>query len=289
MAKRRQKKQSPLEMILAGTWKVSAFFALIIFLVLFVFLPMLNNPILSSLSQSLSLFGLTAIVILMLISIAKLYKQISAANLARKYPLNQDTESPFVKTTMSEFIQRPTSWSLKVIQDVEWKRFEDLSMGYYLEKGILAKATSLGADGGIDIKLYQDGTDNATSLVQCKAWNSRQVGVKAIREFLGVLTHEKIPKGFFMISGEFTDDAKVVAKANKINLINGEMLLSMIMRLPEASQNKLLALAIAGDYKTPTCSACGVKMVERESKRGAFWGCANYPKCRQKMAMKKKR
>lgn len=288
MANRRKRKQSPLDMILAGTWKVSAFFALIIFLVFFVLIPTLNNPILTSLGQSLRFLGWFVIGGLMLIAIVKLYKQTSVARLAKKYPLNQDTESPFSITTMSEFIQRPTSWSLQVIQEIEWKRFEDLSMGYYLEKGILAKATSLGADGGIDIKLYQDGSDTATSLVQCKAWNSKPVGVKAIREFLGVLTHEKIPKGFFMTSGEFTDDAKEVAKANQMNLINGEMLLSMIMRLPEVSQNKLLALAIAGDYKTPTCSVCGVKMVKRESKRGEFWGCANYPKCRQKMAMEKK-
>jgi len=108
-----------------------------------------------------------------------------------------------------------------------------------------------------------------------------------IREFLGVLTHEKVPKGFFMTSGDFTDEAKKVAKANKINLINGEMFLSMIQRLPEASQQKLLALAIAGDYRTPTCSQCGIKMVRRESKRGPFWGCSNYPKCHRRLAMKK--
>jgi restriction system protein len=57
--------------------------------------------------------------------------------------------------------------------------------------------------------------------------------------------------------------------------------------LPEVSKNKLLALAVAGDYRTPTCSQCGVKMVKRKSKRGAFWGCMNYPTCRQRLAIKK--
>ena len=285
---RKRKKQSPIEMILTDSWKLSFFSALLIFLVVFIIVPILNNRILSTLNTAIKPFALMVIGGLVLIATFKLYKQVSTTRKAKKYPLNQDTESPFVRTTMSEFIQRPTSWSLKVIQDVEWKRFEDLSMGYYLEKGILAKATSLGTGGGIDIKLYQDGTGNATSLVQCKSWNSKQVGVKAIREFLGVLTHEKVPKGFFMTSGDFTDDAKKTAKANKINLINGEMFLSMILRLPEASQNKLLALAVAGDYKTPTCSQCGVKMIKRDSKRGEFWGCTNFPKCRQKMAIKKR-
>lgn len=284
---RRRKRQSPIKVMLTSSWALLVFFAFFIFVVLFIIIPALNNPNLSTLSSAIKPYALIIIGGLVLIAMVKLYKQVLAAYKAKKYPLNQDTESPFVRTTMSEFLQRPTSWSLKVIQDIEWKRFEDLSMGYYLEKGILAKATSLGVDGGIDIKLYQDDTGEATSLVQCKAWNNKPVGVKAIREFLGVLAHEKVPKGFFMTSGEFTDEAKAVAKANKINLINGEMFLAMIMRLPEVSQNKLLALAVAGDYRTPTCSQCGVKMVKRKSKRGAFWGCMNYPTCRQRLAIKK--
>ncbi|MFV1921317.1 MAG: restriction endonuclease [Methylotenera sp.] len=284
---RKRKKQSPVALFIEGSWLVSALTALLLLFVFFIVLPSINNPSLLVVHQAIQAFVLVIIVALAGITLYKLYQQARIAYLAKKFPLNQETESPFVRTTMSEFVERPTSWSLKVIQDIEWKRFEDLSMGYYLEKGILAKTTSLGADGGIDIMLYQNGPDHATSLVQCKSLNNKLVGVKAIREFLGVLTHEKVAKGFFMTSGDFTLEAKKVARVNKINLINGEMFLTMILRLPEVSQQKLLALAVAGDYKTPTCSKCGVKMVERDSKRGQFWGCPNYPQCRQRLAIKK--
>ena len=284
---RKRKRQSPVEMFLTGSWKLSALAALCLSSVLFIIPPIFNHSSLSAASRSIQPFALMVIAALVLVAIVKLFKQLSLAHKAKKFPLNQDTESPFVRTTMSEFVQRPTSWSLNVIQEIEWKRFEDLSMGYYLEKGILAKATSLGDDGGIDIELYQDESGEATSLVQCQSWNRKSVGVKVIRAFLDVLAHEKVPKGFFMTSGDFTDEAKNVAKANKINLINGEMFLSMIQRLPEASQQKLLALAIAGDYRTPTCSQCGIKMVRRESKRGPFWGCSNYPKCHRRVTIKK--
>jgi restriction system protein len=284
---RKRKKQSPVALFIEGSWLVSALTALLLLFVFFIVLPSINNPSLLVVHQAIQAFVLVIIVALAGITLYKLYQQARIAYLAKKFPLNQETESPFVRTTMSEFVERPTSWSLKVIQDIEWKRFEDLSMGYYLEKGILAKTTSLGADGGIDIMLYQNGPDHATSLVQCKSLNNKLVGVKAIREFLGVLTHEKVAKGFFMTSGDFTLEAKKVARVNKINLINGEMFLTMILRLPEVSQQKLLALAVAGDYKTPTCSKCGVKMVERDSKRGQFWGCPNYPQCTQRLAIKK--
>jgi restriction system protein len=284
---RKRKKYSPIAIFLEESWVISAFTALLLSIVFFIVFPSVNNPLLIGISQLIQPIVFVIIIALVVIALYKLYQQARAAYLAKKFPLNQETESPFVRTTMSEFVERPTSWSLKVIQDIEWKRFEDLSMGYYLEKGILAKTTSLGADGGIDIMLYQNGPDHATSLVQCKSLNNKLVGVKAIREFLGVLTHEKVAKGFFMTSGDFTLEAKKVARVNKINLINGEMFLTMILRLPEVSQQKLLALAVAGDYKTPTCSKCGIKMVERDSKRGQFWGCPNYPQCRKRLEIKK--
>lgn len=49
---------------------------------------------------------------------------------------------------------------------------EKLCVGYFNEKGIRAASTDLGADGGIDIKLYQDNTGKPTSIAKCKAWGS---------------------------------------------------------------------------------------------------------------------
>ena len=177
-------------------------------------------------------------------------------------------------------------WSIALLQRIEWKLFEDLSAAYYKEKGIYSELTKLGADGGIDIKLFQDDSKNPTSLVQCKAWNTRQVGVKVIREFLGVMSHEKIPKGFIMTSGSYSDDAKEVAKANRITLIDGVLLLAMIQRLPTDAQQRLLDLATDGDYTTPSCPSCGVKMLRRPSKRCDFWGCKNFPRCHQTLTVR---
>jgi len=181
---------------------------------------------------------------------------------------------------------KPAFWSLELLQQIEWKLFENLSAAYYKEMGIRAELTKLGADGGIDIKLFQDDSGAPTAIVQCKAWNSKLVGVKPIREFLGVMSHEKISKGFFMASGAYSDDAKEIAKANRITLINGMMFLAMIKLLSEDAQLRLLNLVTAGDFTTPSCPSCGIKMVRRTGKRGEFWGCQNYPKCRQMLNMK---
>lgn len=193
------------------------------------------------------------------------------------------------KGIRSEQIFRPIAWSIELIREIEWKRFEDVCQRYYELKGIRSETTPLGPDGGIDIRLYQEGSGTATSVVQCKAWGERVVGVKPVRELLGVMTHEKIGKAFFMTSGSFSDEAKEIARANRITLIDGEMLLMMFKRLPEGNQQTLLAFATEGDYRTPTCPSCGIKMKSIAGKAGRrdFWGCQNYPRCRQKLGMRR--
>jgi restriction system protein len=182
----------------------------------------------------------------------------------------------------------PTEWSLKLLQDLEWKRFEDVCQKFYETKGIKSETTPLGPDGGIDIRLYQDDTGKASAIVQCKAWGEKDVGVKPVRELLGVMAHEKITKAFFMAAGGFTDDAKTFAAGNKITLVTGDMLVAMIRRLPDADKQALLAFATAGDYHTPTCPSCGIKMrhVSGTGGRSDFWGCVSYPRCKQKLGMR---
>jgi restriction system protein len=176
---------------------------------------------------------------------------------------------------------KPQVWSLDLLSTIEWKRFEDLAAEYYREKGIRCETTSLGADGGIDLKLFQDDSGKPTAIVQCKAWVGRMVGVKPVRELRGVMAGEQVEKGFFMTSSTYSDDAKEFARKNQITLIDATLFLMMIKRLPQESQQRLLRFATQGDYMTPTCPTCGVKMVKRNGGRGAFWGCGNYPRCKQ--------
>jgi restriction system protein len=184
--------------------------------------------------------------------------------------------------------QKPTAWNVDLLRDLEWKRFEDVCLQFYRMKGIKSETTPLGPDGGIDIRLYQDDSGNPSSIVQCKAWGEKNVGVKPVRELLGVMAHEKIEKAVFMASGGFTEEAKGFASEHKITLVTGDMLVSMIKRLPEPDMQSLLAFATEGDYTTPTCPSCGIKMkhVPGTNGRQDFWGCRNYPRCRQKLGMR---
>lgn len=217
---RRQKQLPLLTQALDGNWKVSAIYVAALFFLTFLVIPLISNPILKTFALTLKPVGLILIGIFSLIAIYKLIKQNNtnpythSTNWAGANKpsgeLNADWDKFIPRNQENSLDERPAvsrsvEWSLTLIQDIEWKKFEELSTAYFQEKGIHAEATSLGADGGIDIKLYQDVTGTPSSIIKCKAWNHRQVGVKQIREFLVVMTHEKITKGFYMTSGERGD------------------------------------------------------------------------------------
>lgn len=178
---------------------------------------------------------------------------------------------------------KPTDWSLSLLQAIDWKRFEEVVAAYFRAKGLHCETQTHGADGGIDARIFARGADSPMALVQCKAWKNKPVGVAPIREMLGVMTHEKVARGFFMITGEFSLDALSFAESHRITLVSGEKFLEMIRVQPNEVQASLLEVATEGDYLVPTCASCGVKMIHR----GKFWGCANFPKCRNKIHIAK--
>lgn len=177
-------------------------------------------------------------------------------------------------------------WDLVLLQKLEWKRFEELTVAYAQSKSLYCIPTRHGADGGVDMYVSKSEEKKPFAVIQCKAWHTRNVGVKPVRELLGVVTSEGVSKGIFMSSGPFTREAVEFAREQPLELIDGAEFISRIKKLPEADRQKLFSLATAGDYTTPTCPNCNVKMVDRQAKKGVgagsrFWGCRNYPRCKQ--------
>ncbi|MEC5400027.1 restriction endonuclease [Uliginosibacterium sp. H1] len=306
MARRRKKTgRGIIGLALQSNWPVAASFAVLTPLIGFVLFPaaVAHTP-LSALPKALNsliwigsgFFALTA-------AVKYLQSQKRASNQrAAEYVAREDMQLHLGRivasanaSTAAEPAQqraaekkRPTRWSLQVLQDMEWKRFEDLCAEYCRAKGIHSVTTSLGADGGVDIRLYEDADDptRCTAIAQCKAWGDRIVGVRAVRELRGVMAHEQVEQAFFMTSGSYSEEATTFARQNHITLLDGELLLELIQQLPANAQKNLLDFATRGDWTTPSCPRCGTKMVERSGRTGRFWGCSNYPQCRQILGMR---
>ena len=90
-------------------------------------------------------------------------------------------------------------------------------------------------------------------------------------------------EGLLVTAGRFTPEAAAYARANDIRLLDGAGLLA---GLPPEKSLAVLKFATQGDFLTPTCPSCSLKMISRKStKEGRkYWGCRNYPRCKHMLA-----
>ena len=184
----------------------------------------------------------------------------------------------------------PTTWGPQVFAVIEWRRFEALVEALFAQAGFLTKAQSHGPDEGVDVWLYSKNQPDGApvSMVQCKHWQGKPVGVDKVRELRGVMAAKDVLRGQFATTSTFTSDAVVFAGSSGIKLHDGAGLLSLIATRSVEQQQALLDVALEGDYWRPTCASCGIKLIERESMAGGkpFWGCSNFPRCRTTMQMR---
>lgn len=181
-------------------------------------------------------------------------------------------------------------WTKPFLMSLEWKRYEEVCMEYLRIRNCKANVTCVGADGGIDIKI-SDSNGVVFAVGQCKAWN-KPIGVNLIRELYGVMASERVKTGIFLTTSSYTNDALEFAKGKNLLLIDSDELITLINGLDDASKKQIDRVATSGDYTTPTCVNCNVKMIKRTIKNGdkagkKFWGCSNFPKCRNTLQIRK--
>lgn len=175
--------------------------------------------------------------------------------------------------------------SIEHVRQLSWRQFESIVGEAFRRHGYMVMENAVdGPDGGIDLVLRKDG---AKFYVQCKQWKQAKVGVKPIRELYGVIGAGGAAGGFFVVSGEYTDEARDFARKCAIELIDGPALAEMIAqaREPEPFMDPTSRKRPERAIADPACPACGGAMVRRTARRGAhagraFWGCTLYPRCR---------
>ena len=169
------------------------------------------------------------------------------------------------------------------LESLEWDQFEVLVGEIYRRKGYSVEISGGdGADGGIDLKLTKD---EETSIVQCKHWKTYKVGVKEIREFFGVMASDRINQGYFVTTGEFTQDAWAFAENKPIALIGRADVNRAILEVSRPGENLLDSstwmdgFVAAAKITDPDCPYCHQQMVLRTKRTGGqFWGCSSFPK-----------
>ena len=244
------------------------------------------KPLAQSVSTSMSwwfiligvgLFGLTAL----LKSKFNNTDEVKPVNTKAK-PKRIGLLEPTLEKASTTTSERTNSWNKQVFADIEWRRFEAVCERLFAQSGFKTKSQSHGADGGVDVWMYSAHAEGPVSIAQCKHFRSKEVDVKLIREFFGVMSSHKLQRGTFVTTSTFTADAQKFANENGINALDGDKLLKLIATRTPEQQKELLDIAYEGEYSIPTCASCGIKLV----KRTKFWGCSNFPKCRTQIYFK---
>ena len=178
-------------------------------------------------------------------------------------------------------------WELtpELLGTLEWKRFELLVHRYFAANGARARTSLVGADGAFDLFLFRGRTTRPFSYVQCRSWAGRAADDRVIRELFAIMAENRVGEGVFVTTGTFTPEAEKFARQNRITLLSGEEFLCRFNGLPHMVRTRILTDVTAGDYITPSCPRCSVKLVLREGgpKGTPSWECLRYPRCRYTM------
>jgi restriction system protein len=115
------------------------------------------------------------------------------------------------------------------IEDVDClngHEFEHFLAPLFEKYGYKAEVTKGSGEFGADLILHKKGVK---SIVQAKCYGeNKKVGVKAIQEVVGALALYKAKKGIVITNRYFTNQAKQLAIANNVRLIDRNQLAEML-------------------------------------------------------------
>ena len=113
---------------------------------------------------------------------------------------------------------------LAAVRAMSWDEFAVLIGDAYRRRGYEVETAR---DGAFDFVLRQKGR---LSLVQCRRWKVRQVGVGPVRELYEALDRHEAFNGICIAAGDFSDAARQFAAGKPIALVHGAELAKLVGR-----------------------------------------------------------
>jgi len=163
-----------------------------------------------------------------------------------------------------------------LLAKLEWKRFEELVVAYYVKTGVVAVRTKSGPASPVHIRISWKGEPRPFACVQCLAHPQGLVDAKPLQELVAVLNAEDIRRGYVVTAGKFGVNARDFAEEKHLTLLPGDIFLEKLNALPDTARNEIMQTVSSGDLQTPSCPKCDAKMV-RSTDDPAMWHCTAHP------------
>jgi len=234
--------------------------------------------------QIISTFGLIAVWLLVLAVVGLvgfgLYRFVTRSQRANVFQRKVDSKPLAFDVNAKEKPPQTTGDLIEQMRSIDWFQFEKLVALAYRNLGYtVTRRGGAYPDGGIDLVVEKDGQRSA---VQCKQWKKWNVGVKAVREFLGALTDAGIENGIFITLRGYTGEAKQLAGKHGIEIVNEVGLTGMLEDTGARFDPEVQSIL---DDTRKFCPRCEAEMVMRTANKGVgagrqFWGCSAFPRCR---------
>jgi len=128
--------------------------------------------------------------------------------------------------------------AVAALVDMSWLEFEMMVGEYFCRNGFTVTPT--GSNDFIDLRLTRN---DETYLVQCKHWRDCNVGVQPVREFYDMVAATGATGGYFVTSGEYTEEALEFVHGLNMRLIDGRKLLRMISGLRAEMQGESVTVS----------------------------------------------
>jgi restriction system protein len=130
------------------------------------------------------------------------------------------------------------------IDTMDGRTFEACLEVLFARKGYQVERTRYVGDYGGDLILSKDGVK---TIVQAKRWK-KTVGVKAIQEAVAAKAMYGCTEAMVVINSAFSQQAKELARANRVSLWDRDKLIHMLLSVAEEGQS----LASGGSVSSPT-------------------------------------
>ncbi len=166
-------------------------------------------------------------------------------------------------------------FTAELLSKLEWKRFEELVVAYYVKTGVVAVRTKTGPASPVHIKISWKGEPRPFACVQCIAHPQGLVDAKSLQDLFAVLTAEDIRRGYVVSRGKFSVNARDYAEEKHLTLLPGDIFLEKLNALPDTARNEIMQTVTTGDYQTPSCPKCDARMVH-STDDPAMWRCPSH-------------